>query len=293
MSEKVAKNSSKSLLMLITSMLIFGTIGIFRRFIPLSSALIAFFRGIIGAACMALFVKLSGRKLFHGTDRKKYLVLMLSGAFIGLNWVLLFEAYNYTSVSIATLCYYMQPTIVILASTVLFREKMTAKKAACTLAALIGMILISGVGSPSGGRNLTGIILGLGAALLYSCVVLLNMKTTGVDAYEKTVIQLSCAGLVLVPYLAFTENLNEITWNARLVVLLLIVSIIHTGICYALYFGSINGLKAQTIALFSYLDPITALILSALILHERLTVFGLLGAILILGSAIYGEVSSE
>ena len=293
MSETVTKNASKSLLMLIISMLTFGTIGIFRRFIPLSSALIAFFRGITGSIFLAVFVKLDKRKLFHKTDRRKLLLLMLSGALIGLNWLLLFEAYNYTSVSIATLCYYMQPTIVILASTIIFREKMTAKKAACTLAALIGMIMISGICSASESSGLTGIILGLGAALLYSAVVLLNMQITGVDAYEKTVIQLSCAGLVLIPYLAVTEDFSKITWNGSMIILLLTISIVHTGICYALYFGSMNGLRAQTIALFSYLDPITALLLSALILHERLTIFGIIGALLILGSAIYSEISAK
>ena len=278
--------------MLTLSMLTFGTIGLLRRAIPLSSALIAFFRGVIGSVFLTLYVVLTGKKLLHRTGRRQRLLLMLSGAMIGLNWVLLFEAYNYTSVSAATLCYYMQPTIVILASVLLLHEKMTVKKAACTLAALTGMILISGVGTDavSSGADLKGIILGLGAACLYSGVVLLNMRLKNVDAWEKTVIQLACAALVLIPYLILTEDFSQIQWNPSVIILLLIAGIIHTGIAYALYFGSMKGLRTQTVALFSYIDPLSALILSAVFLHERLTVFGFAGAFLILGSAIYSEL---
>jgi len=287
-------NSPKSLVMLISSMLVFGTIGIFRRFIPLPSALIAFCRGLVGAVFLIVFLKLRGKKLLHGIGIRKGLWLAISGAVIGFNWIFLFEAFNYTSVSVATLCYYMEPVIVIVLSTVLFHEKMTVRKALCALVALIGMILISGIiesGLPNAGE-LRGILMGLTAALLYSTVVLMNMKLQGVDAYEKTVIQLASAALVMIPYLLITGEFTGNTWSAGTIGLLLFVGIVHTGICYALYFGSIDGLRSQTIALFSYIDPITALVLSALILHERMTVFGVLGAVLILGSAIASELGA-
>ena len=276
---------------LILSMVIFGTIGIFRRYLPLSSGMIAFCRGLTGSLFLVLLVRLRGKRLLHNIGRNKTVWLIVSGALIGLNWIFLFEAYNETTVQVATLCYYMEPTIVILASSVLFGEKLTRTKAVCAGLALVGMVLVSGVleGGAGAGNGAKGIAYGLVAAVLYSCVVLMNKKAAGIDPYEKTVIQLLSAALVMVPYLALTEDFAAIEWSTQTIILLAIVGIVHTGFAYALYFGSIDRLKAQTVALLSYIDPITALVLSALILGERLTAAGMIGAVLILGSAVVGE----
>ena len=281
--------------MLTASMLIFGTIGIFRRMIPLDSALIAFCRGMVGSLFLLPFLWKAKRKKPLRADKKTTGKLMLSGAVMGVNWLLLFEAYNHTSVSVATLCYYMEPTIVILASLALFREKLTIKKAACTLAALAGMVLVSGVpetGLPTG-SDLKGILLGLGAACLYAAVVLLNKSVRGVDPYFKTTVQLASVGAVMLPYLLFTGGFTGGEWSLKTAGLLLLTGVLHTGVSYALYFGSMDGLKTQTVALFSYIDPVAALILSALVLHESMSWLGVLGAVLILGSAAIGEIKSK
>ena len=289
--ETTDRNSAKSLAMLAASMVIFGSIGVFRRSIPLPSAVIACARGIVGALFLLLFIKIRGKRLFTGIDRSTAVRLMVSGSLIGFNWILLFEAYNYTSVSVATLCYYMQPTIVMLAASLLFGERMTKIKGVCCMTALFGMILVSGAaeGGRMGSYDLRGILFGLSAAVLYSAVVLINKQVRGVDAFDKTIIQLAAAGIVLIPYIAATRQLSDLEWTWRTAVLMLVVTILHTGICYALYFGSMDGLRAQTVALFSYIDPITALVLSAVVLHEKLSVWGMLGAFLILGSAVISE----
>ena len=225
-------------------------------------------------------------------DMRTALWLTVSGSVIGFNWIFLFEAYNYTSVSVATLCYYMQPTIVVFASCFLLGESMTKKKGVCCMIALSGMILVSGVieGGQTGIKDFRGILLGLGAAVLYSTVVLMNKKIKGVDAFDKTIIQLAAAGIVLIPYIAATHQLSDMDWGWKTAALMLVVTILHTGICYALYFGSMDGLRTQTVALFSYIDPITALVLSAIILHKKMSVWGILGAALILGSAVICEL---
>ena len=277
--------------MLSASMLIFGTIGLFRRAIALPSALIAFFRGAIGCAALLLFVALRRRAL-PALPRRLACLLALSGALIGVNWIFLFEAYDRTSVSVATLCYYMAPTFVIVLSALLLREKMTAKKALCALLALVGMALVSGVaetGLPPA-SELRGILFGLAAALLYAAVVLLNKSLPAVDPYAKTTLQLGLAALVLVPYLLAVNAFSAMLWDARTLGLLLVVGVLHTALCYALYFASMDGLKTQTVALFSYIDPVAALLLSALLLHETLTPLGIFGALLILGSAVVGEL---
>ena len=289
------KNDKKSLAMILIAMAIWGSVGIFRRFIPVSSSILACCRGIIGTLFLILFVKVQRKKLLFPLSKREILLLILSGAVMGINWILLFEAYNYTSVATATLCYYMAPTIVVLLSPVLFREKITLRKGLCALIAVIGMAFVSGVienGMP-GLSELKGILFGLGAAVLYACVVIINKKLPGIDPFEKTVIQLGASALALVPYLLLTGERIPTDLSLSAVMMLLIVGLVHTGIAYAMYFGSVDGLQAQTVAILSYLDPITALMLSALVLHEKMTVYGVIGAVLIIGAALVSETEKS
>lgn len=279
----------KDYLMFISSMLIFGTIGIFRRYIPLSSAALSFVRGVLGAAF--LIILRHGVKLNFG--KKKTALLMLTGAVIGINWIFLFEAYNYTTVATATLCYYMQPTIVILLSPLILNEKLTLKKGLCAAAAVLGMVLVSGITEEggAGASDLKGIFFGLMASVFYSAVIFLNKKNPVEDSYGKTFIQLGSTALVLIPYLALTGNIMMPgkALNTTAVIMIVIVGIVHTGIAYSLYFRSMEKLRSQTVAVLSYIDPVSALFLSAVFLNEPMTLRGLAGAVLILGAAFIGE----
>ena len=285
------KNDRGSVLMLVSSMLIFGTIGVFRRYIPVSSAFLAFSRGILGGLCILLFIRLRKRKAEGRIPRRALLGLIVSGALIGVNWILLFEAYNHTTVAVATLCYYMQPTIVMLLSPLIFRERLTARKSLCAAAAILGMVLVSGVIGDSGaqGGSLRGVLLGLGAAVFYSAVVIMNNMIRGIDKYQKTTVQLLSAGMAMVPYLLLTGGFSLAGMSPGALALLLAVGIVHTGAAYVLYFGSMDGLKVQTVAILSYIDPVAALLFSALLLGERLSALSLLGAVLIIGSAVLCE----
>ena len=193
------------------------------------------------------------------------------------------------------MCYYMQPTIVILLSPLVFREKLTCKKLLCALAAIVGMVFVSGIlnGSSLQLRDIKGVLFGLGAAALYATVVILNKKVTLENVYEKTIIQLVAAAVIMIPYLLLTEDFAAVTVNAAAVGMMLFVGIVHTGIAYALYFGSMKNLKAQSIAVMSYIDPVFALLLSAAVLHEKLSLFGIIGAVLIIGSALVSEATGE
>ena len=274
---------------MIISMLIWGTIGVFRRNIDVSSGFLACSRGLLGTLFLILFVKLRGGTLWHPISRGNLVRLVVSGIVIGINWILLFEAFNYTSVPVATLCYYMQPTIVILLSPLLFREQLTVKKVLCAAAAVFGMVLVTGVFCGAENVNRRGVFLGLGAAVFYSTVVILNKMIRGVDAYQKTVVQLFFAGAVMIPYLLVTRDSSLTQLSGRTVLFLLIVGLIHTGLAYVLYFGSMDGLKAQTAAVLSYIDPVSALFFSAVFLREPLSLQGIIGAVLILGSALISE----
>lgn len=278
--------------MLTLSMAIFGSIGIFRRYIPLTSSSLAFFRGILGAMFLLVVARIQKKQINHHIGIRNILWLVITGAVMGVNWMFLFEAYNYTTVATATLCYYMQPVIVILLSPLVFKESITPKKWVCVILSIIGMLFVSGLiesGIPPLSES-KGILFGIGAALFYAAVVIMNKKLPGLDAYEKTIIQLLSAAVILIPYLLISRQSFHVEWTPTVIVMLLIVGFVHTGVAYVLYFGSMDGVKAQTVAIFSYLDPIMALLLSTIILNERMTVFGIVGAILIIGAALIGEI---
>ena len=273
----------------IMAMVIVGTIGIFRRNIALSSAALAFSRGILGSLSLGAFVKVRGQKIFHGMERKKLFLLILNGAIIGVNWIFLFEAYRFTTVAVATLCYYLQPTLLILVSPIFFKEKLTGKKLFYALIAFLGMVLVSGVLGGGDTGSLKGVAFGLAAAVLYTMAVVINKITLGVDPYEKTIIQLASAGIVLIPYILMTEDISAVQLDTITIILVLIVGIIHTGLVYFFYFGSMEHMSAQAVAVFSYIDPVVAVIASWIFLGEPLTVPVIIGAVLIIGSAFLSE----
>lgn len=278
--------------MFISAMLIYGTIGIFREFIPLSSGLLAFSRGLIGGVFLLIWVLLRGKSLKLHISGKRFVLLCFTGVAMGANWILLFEAYNYTTVPVATLCYYMQPTFLMLLSPLLFKEKLTLKKSLCAVISLLGMVLVSGVleGAKMDRGNAIGILCGLSAAVLYTTVVILNKKNPVENAEGKTVVQLFSSTIVMIPYLLLTENPGAYTFSWVTLALVLVVGIIHTGIAYAMYFGSLQHLPAQTTAVLSYIDPVVAVLLAWPLLGQKMSFTEILGAILILGAALISEI---
>lgn len=277
---------------LIFSVSVFGTIGIFVRWIGLPSSVIALVRGAVGAAFLLLLARFRHAPIDRAALRRRWQLLLLSAAMMSFNWITLFEAYRYTTVATATLCYYMAPIFVTLISPVLLKERLTARKLLCVFLALAGMVFVSGVpqsGLP-GPSEAKGILLALCSAVLYAGVILINKYLAGAPAYDRTLLQLACAAAVMIPYILLTEDLSAMSVTPLGAVLLLIVAVFHTGWCYALYFGSMTVLSAQTVALFSYIDPIVAILLSALLLREPLGWSGILGAALVLGSTLVSEL---
>ena len=279
------KSVNRAKLDLIIAVTAFGTIGIFVRYISLPSSVIAFVRGAVGAVFL-LFLLYFRRTPFRWTSvQPHWKLLALSGAIISFNWITLFEAYRYTTVATATLCYYMAPVFVTLASPFLFHEKLTTRKLLCVL-------FVSGVpqsGLPEAGEA-TGILLALLSAVLYASDVSINKFLDQVPACERTLVQLAVAALVMIPYILLTEDVAAMALTPLGAVLLLIVGVFHTGWCYSLFFGSMTYLPAQTVVLFSYIDPIVAIFLSALLLKEPLGWSGILGAVLVLGSTLISEL---
>ena len=275
------------------SMLIFGTIGLFVKYIPLSSGIIAMTRGYSGALFLLLIMLISRKKLDFTAIKKNLIPLLISGTAIGINWILLFESFNYTSVAIATLCYYMQPVLLVLLTPIVLKTKPSRKKILCIFPALIGMVLISGVFSSDTYANPVGIILGLSAALFYTTVILTNKFLKNISSFESTILQLLIAAFIITPYNLIQGFGDFLQIESTALLLLAIVGFLHTGFTYFLYFASIKTLPSETVAIYSYIDPAFAIILSVFVLKEPLSISGIIGAILILGACILSETNKQ
>lgn len=286
----------RSKLMNLSAMLIFGTIAIFVRNIELTSKEIAVLRGVIGSIFLSGVMLFSKEKTSFSAIKKNLPILVLSGLGVGANWIFLFEAYKYTTVSIATLSYYCAPIFVTIMAPIILKEKISLIKFLCVCTAMVGMLCIVGTNKGSigeGYNHFLGIIYGLTAAVGYASVILMNKFIKGLKGVETTVTQLVFASILLLPYVMITSGfdfskITGISWGY-----MIFLGIVHTGFAYALYFSSLKELKGQTIAVLSYIDPITAVLISALFLGEQLTMFQIIGGVLILGSTFISETQGK
>lgn len=281
----------------LAAMLIFGTIGLFVRSIELPSSVIVLCRGFIGSAFLFAAGALLGRKVNWTSVRANCARLASSGVLLGLNWVLLFEAYKNATIAAATLIYYLAPIFVMALSVVFLGERLTARKCLCAAAALFGMSLVAGFWSPNAAANSTmvGLLQALGAAGFYAALILNNKfigRTVPVDPLDSALVQLFTAALVLVPYVTAVVDLSTIHPDALSLGLTLVVAVLHTAVAYWLFFSAIPKLEAARIAVFAYVDPATAILLSILLLKEPFTLASVGGALLILGAAAALEFGS-
>ena len=234
-------------------------------------------------------MKLLKRRINTASVKSNFKHLVIAGVALGLNWIFLFEAYRLTSVATATLAYYMAPIILILLSPILLHERIPLGKWICVICALFGMSLISGVWEGSENVALDGITMGLIAACFYASVVINNKFLKGLDPYDSSIVQLAVAAIVLLPYVLFTVDFSVLKPDTTTIGLTLAVGILHTGVAYWLYFSALPKLEAARIAIFSYIDPAIAILLSVFVLMEPMTTAGVIGAVLILGAALASE----
>ena len=280
-------------MMLITSMTIFGTIAVFVRNISVSSGELALYRAILAAVLIGLFLLITKQEIPFAKIKKEVPLLLASGMAMGINWILLFEAYKYTTVSNATLSYYFAPVIVTLVCPILFKEKLTGKQIICFAMSTLGLVMITGIGSAGNGKDFVGILFGLGAALFYATVILLNKFIKNVEGIHRTFLQFLSTIVILLPYVCLTSGVTLGTLNSKGWINLLIVGLIHTGITYCLYFSSLKELPGQKAAILSYVDPLVAVLISVILLGEPMTLLQAAGGVLILGFTLWNEISPK
>lgn len=284
--------------LIILAMTIFGTIGAFTKYITLPdgsrlpSGEIALYRALLAIVLLGSFLFITGQKINFKEIKRDIPLLAFSGMAMGINWILLFEAFNYTTVSVATLSYYFAPIIVMIVTPILFKEKFTLKQIICFIMSTIGIVLITGVGDLSKGTShLKGIFFGLGAALFYATVIIFNKYIKGVSGINRTFLQFIGSIIVLIPYVLLTDGINITSVNTTGIVCLLVIGLFHTGITYCMYFSSLKDLNGQEAAILSYIDPLVAVIISVTFLEESISKLQIIGGVLILGFSIINEIS--
>lgn len=275
----------------LASMLIFGSIGLFVRRIPMPSLHIAFLRSLIGTAVMAVIYLIMRKKIDRKAIADNRISLLCAGTFLGINWILLFEAYKRTTIAGATLAYYMAPVIFLLLSFFIMKTKLTAIRIMTISLSFFGLIILQMEDFTIYGNMYSiGIAFGLAAAFFYALVIIFNRRMNRINGLDRTFMELFLSLVVLTLYMAATSHFSDFVIPEGALIYVLILGILHTGLAYFLYFSTVDRLDSQHVALISYIDPMSAIIFSALFLDEKVYFNMILGALLILGSSILFEL---
>ena len=271
------------------ALILFGFNGIVANHISLNSYEIVFLRTLIGSIFLAsIFFCTKGK--WSGIGNKKHLMyIIISGVAMGTSWMFLYEAYSEIGVSVATLAYYCGPAIVILLSPLIFRERLTIRKVLGLLCVLVGMYLVNGNTFQQSGFS-WGLICGILSAAMYAVMVIFNKKASSITGLENPVLQLIFSFVIVAVFVQIKQGLI-IPSLFENIIPVLILGIINTGIGCYLYFTSIQKMPAGSVAICGYLEPWSALIFSAIFLHERLVAIQIVGAVFIIFGAMFGEYS--
>ena len=272
--------------MYVLSMLLFGTNGYLVSHISLQSSQIVLVRTLIGGILLSAMVLLQNDFTFSRI-KPELRNLLAGGIALGLNWVALFAAYRMLNVSLATLIYYAGPMLVLLFSPWLFREALTKRKLTAILIVAVGLLCITG-SIAAGKLSMAGLVTAIGSALFYAALIVFNKRIKNTGGLQTAAIELDVAFVVVLLYVLFTSGFSYPL--ATDIPYLLTIGLLNTGFAYFLYFSSMQRLPAQSVALISYIDPVSALLFSAWLLNENMTLLQIAGAVFIIGGAIMGEL---
>ena len=272
-------------------MAMFGLLGPIVRAIGLPSAVTAGLREFIAALAIIAYALIIRHEFDWKSIRANLVPMLLGSVFMSLDHIFFFRAYEYTTVAVTTLCYYLEPTIVVIASALMLKERFSARHWICAGVAFLGMILVSGVvGGGDQIGDLRGVIYALLAALFYAAIVMINKMYPYEDALVRTMVQLAGAAIITTVYALASGEFSGVTLSLKSVLLLLLLSIGFTAFPYIVFFKNVPLIPANTVAIFSYADPVVAVLVSALLLGEPMTLFVAAGAVLIIGSAVVSEI---
>lgn len=276
--------------MFVAAMLIFGSNGVFASMLDMSGAQLVLMRTLIGGAVLLIIILISRSRTPKEVLIREKWRLLFAGVCLGANWALLFEAYNLMNVSLATLTYYTAPVLVLVLAPFVLKERQNSLAYVGMLVVVVGMLLVVGTDFGEGGVTVAGLVVGLGSAVFYAMLMLVNKKISGVSGLNLTFIEIIIAAVILLPYVFATSGGVPLPTDVRGIFALLFLCTVNTGFACWLYFSSMNRLPAKAVALMGYFDPVSALVFSAVFLDERLSTVQFIGAVLVLAGALVGQL---
>lgn len=272
---------------LVSSYLVFGSNGILASHIMLSSLEIVYLRTFIGSLFLIVAFLLTGGRFTAFRKMRDLGFLLLSGIAMGASWMFLYEAYRQIGVGLATLAYYVGPAIVMVAAPLVFKEKLVPARLKGFAVVLLGMVLVNGDAFAQGAVS-WGLACGLMSAVMLAVMVIFNRMAASITGFENAVLQLTVSFLTVAAFVVARQGLTVSIPSGSLLPMLLL-GLVNTGYGCYLYFSTMQRLPAQTVVITGYLEPLSALIFSALLLGERMAPIQIAGAAMILGGALYGE----
>ena len=281
------KQMKKSYLKYFTALFLFGSNGIVASMIHLTSYEIVLLRTLIGSSLLIGIFFLERGKLTFYKNWKQFFFLCVSGIAMGTSWMFLYEAYAQIGVSISSLLYYCGPVIVMVLSPILFKEKLTSAKVIGFAAVLCGIFLVNG-NAFDGSGNLFGIFCGIMSAVMYSFMVIFNKKAKNITGLENSMLQLFISFLTVAVFVGIRQG-YAIGIDSASILPIFVLGLINTGIGCYFYFSSIGNLPVQTVAICGYLEPLSAVVFSFVFLKEAMLPVQIIGAVLIIGGAMFGE----
>jgi len=277
------------LLYLIISGLLWGTGGLtgslLSRVAGLSAMSVAACRLTAGGALIVALLTVTGRG--WPTGRAAWTRIAVIGVLAALYQSCYFTAVALTSVALATLVTIgTAPVIVLGVYRVTGRRSgRLAPVAACL--ALTGLGLL--VGLPSGFSE-TAVLASAGMAVLaaagFAAVTLTGARPVpGLDELTVTGFGFTLGGLILMPLAAALGGLS-FRLGPEAVGLLVALGLGPTAVAYTLYFRGLRTAAASTATLLTLLEPLTGAILAALVLGQRLSTTGMVGAAILAAAVL-------
>ena len=272
---------------IIASYLIFGLNGIVASRIMLSSHEIVYLRTFIGSLFLIAAFLLTGGRFTALRKGRDLIFLLLSGIAMGTSWMFLYEAYRQIGVGLATLAYYIGPVLVMAVAPLVFKEKLIPARLKGFAVVLAGMVMVNGNAFAEGALS-WGLVCGLMSAVMLAVMVIFNRMAVSITGFENAVLQLTVSFLTVAVFTVAKQGFMVSIPPGSLAPMLLL-GFVNTGFGCYLYFSTMQRLPAQTVVITGYLEPLSALLFSALLLGERMTTVQMIGAAMILSGAMYGE----
>lgn len=274
----------------VIAVILYGTTGYILNLISLPSEVVVLCRSALASLFLFLFFTLRGKKLDIELIKKNYMLFLPAGFVLGLNWTFMFASYAAGSVAIGSLLTYTAPIILVAFETLVHKKKMSIGKILCLVGVTIGIVFVSGVFDVAVEVNTPCVVYGLLSSAAFVFLIIFNRRLKEFPIYEKTFTSLVIATFTVLPYVFIMNVGKQFTINTISIVMILVLAILNTVIANMLYMGSIGHIPVETVAILGYVEPVVGTLLSVTLMNQPLGPFGIIGAVLIIASAIISEV---